>query len=206
MALINSYFGKPDRSIHYSYVLCNGGETSLTSCQKLTHSLKEGRLIYSIAGIAGVSCHEIELRNVTGTPTTPSTAGTALKHTTPTTKIKSKTSDTSCSTNIMKPVTNTKHSVSKLDKTNAHSNTLSSSSASDSFSFTNFLRTISTQITPLSATKNIRPSISNSNGYGHTSSSLDAQPFNLSSDSEPIFMITTVMLICIIFIGVICVG
>ena len=54
--MYDSHFGKPDRAIHYSYVLCDGGESSITSCKKVEHSLSEGRQIYEEALVAGVVC------------------------------------------------------------------------------------------------------------------------------------------------------
>ncbi|XP_019848942.1 PREDICTED: deleted in malignant brain tumors 1 protein-like [Amphimedon queenslandica] len=51
-----SRFGKPDRAIHYSFALCNGREQSLSNCNKVTHSLVEGRSIYSNSQAAGVIC------------------------------------------------------------------------------------------------------------------------------------------------------
>ena len=56
VAVKGSKFGKPDQPIHYSYLLCNGNEQTLTSCKKITHSLKEGRIIYRDAQTAGVKC------------------------------------------------------------------------------------------------------------------------------------------------------
>ena len=56
VAVKGSTFGKPDRAIHYSFVLCNGNEQTLTNCKKITHSLKEGRNIYRDAQTAGVKC------------------------------------------------------------------------------------------------------------------------------------------------------
>ena len=56
VAIKGSKFGKPDRAIHYSFVLCNGNEQTLTNCTKITHSFKEGRTIYRDAQTAGVKC------------------------------------------------------------------------------------------------------------------------------------------------------
>ena len=55
--LLNSYYGKPDRAIHYSYILCNGNEQLFTSCNKIIHSLEEGRQIYNEAEVAGLACN-----------------------------------------------------------------------------------------------------------------------------------------------------
>ena len=57
LPLLNSYYGKPDRAIHYSYILCNGNEQLITSCNKIIHSLEEGRQIYNEAEVAGVACN-----------------------------------------------------------------------------------------------------------------------------------------------------
>ena len=54
--IYNSYYGKPDRIIHYSFVLCEGHEAEVSECNKLVHSLKEGRSIYDEANVAGVVC------------------------------------------------------------------------------------------------------------------------------------------------------
>ena len=51
-----SKFGKPDRAVHYSFALCNGREQSMSNCSKVTHSLVEGRSIYSNSQAAGVKC------------------------------------------------------------------------------------------------------------------------------------------------------
>ena len=56
--MYDSYFGKPDRSIHYTYVLCNGDESQLSECKKVSHDLVEGRKIYNEALVAGVVCRE----------------------------------------------------------------------------------------------------------------------------------------------------
>ena len=55
-AVHNSHYGKPDRAIHYSYVLCDGDESAITSCGKITHTLTEGRSIFLEAVVAGVVC------------------------------------------------------------------------------------------------------------------------------------------------------
>ncbi|XP_019854464.1 PREDICTED: scavenger receptor cysteine-rich type 1 protein M130-like isoform X2 [Amphimedon queenslandica] len=56
VAIKSSWFGKPDRAIHYSYSLCHGDELSFSSCWKVTHSLSEGRNIYKDSQSAGVIC------------------------------------------------------------------------------------------------------------------------------------------------------
>lgn len=54
--MYNSHYGKPDRTIHYSYVLCTGKEAGISSCKKLIHTLNEGRQIFEEAVVAGVVC------------------------------------------------------------------------------------------------------------------------------------------------------
>jgi deleted-in-malignant-brain-tumors protein 1 len=56
LAVKGSFYGKPDRAIHYSYVLCHGNESLITKCEKLTHTLHDGRVIYDDAQVAGVKC------------------------------------------------------------------------------------------------------------------------------------------------------
>ena len=56
MSVEGSRFGKPDRAVHYSFALCNGREQSMSHCSKVTHSLVEGRSIYSNSQAAGVEC------------------------------------------------------------------------------------------------------------------------------------------------------
>ena len=56
VAVKGSRYGKPDRAVHYSFALCNGDEQSMSNCQKVTHSLTEGRSIYTNSQAAGVIC------------------------------------------------------------------------------------------------------------------------------------------------------
>ena len=65
LPLLNSYYGKPDCAIHYSYILCNGNEQLITSCNKIIHSLEEGRQIYNEADVAGVACNPASPNNFT---------------------------------------------------------------------------------------------------------------------------------------------
>ena len=66
VAVCGSRFGTPDRAVHYSYMMCNGNETFISSCNKLTHSLEEGREIYTDIGAAGVRCHSATNVNSSG--------------------------------------------------------------------------------------------------------------------------------------------
>ena len=61
--MYDSHYGKPDRTVHYTYVLCDGSEESVSSCKKVAHNLDEGRKIYREALVAGVVCEH-------ATPTT----------------------------------------------------------------------------------------------------------------------------------------
>ena len=56
VAVKGSRYGKPNRAVHYSFALCNGDEQSMSNCQKVTHSLTEGRSIYTNSQAAGVIC------------------------------------------------------------------------------------------------------------------------------------------------------
>ena len=65
-AVYDSYYGKPDRTIHYSYVLCNGDESGIADCNKISHTISEGRRIFDNAVVAGVVC-----QHSTPAPPTP---------------------------------------------------------------------------------------------------------------------------------------
>ena len=59
----NSYYGRPNKTVHYSHVTCRGAEDNLTQCAKATLSLTIGKRTYKTAAVAGVSCR--------GPPTKP---------------------------------------------------------------------------------------------------------------------------------------
>ena len=54
MALIGSYYGKSNKTIHVGNVRCQGDEASLQQCSKTEYGLKE--VLASDASVAGVSC------------------------------------------------------------------------------------------------------------------------------------------------------
>ena len=56
-AVLDSYYGRPEKTVHYSHVDCNGAEDKLTQCGKTTLSLTAGKTILKAADVAGVSCH-----------------------------------------------------------------------------------------------------------------------------------------------------
>ena len=55
-AVLNSYYGKPDRTLHLSTVVCTGPEERLTECSLSLLSLEDGKDIVKHVGVAGVSC------------------------------------------------------------------------------------------------------------------------------------------------------
>ena len=52
--MIGSYYGKPNKAIHTSNVMCHGDERSLQQCSKTEYGLKE--VPASDFNVAGVSC------------------------------------------------------------------------------------------------------------------------------------------------------
>ena len=54
MALIGSYYGKPNKAIHTGNVRCHGDEGSLQQCSKTEYGLNE--VLGSDVNVAGVSC------------------------------------------------------------------------------------------------------------------------------------------------------
>ena len=56
-AVHDSFYGRPEKTMHYSHVVCNGAEDRLTQCGKATISLAVGKTTYKAVDAAGVSCH-----------------------------------------------------------------------------------------------------------------------------------------------------
>ena len=54
IARVNSYYGKPNKTVHLSGVQCNGEETTISECVYTRFSLKDGRTIPD--AVAGVRC------------------------------------------------------------------------------------------------------------------------------------------------------
>ena len=55
-AVLNSFYGKPDRTLHLSTVVCTGSEDKLAECNSATLSLEDGKDIVKHVDVAGVSC------------------------------------------------------------------------------------------------------------------------------------------------------
>ena len=54
IARVNSYYGKPNKTVHLSGVQCNGEETTISECVYTRFSLEDGRTIPD--AVAGVRC------------------------------------------------------------------------------------------------------------------------------------------------------
>lgn len=54
--MLNSYYGKPDRILHLSTVICTGPEDRLTECSLTLLSLDDGKDIVKHVDVAGVAC------------------------------------------------------------------------------------------------------------------------------------------------------
>ena len=55
-AVLNSFYGKPDRTLHLSTVVCTGPEEKLTECSLTLLSLENGKDTVQHVDVAGVSC------------------------------------------------------------------------------------------------------------------------------------------------------
>ena len=53
---MNSFYGKPDRTLHLSTVACTGSEDKLAECSSERLSLEDGKVIIKHVGVGGVSC------------------------------------------------------------------------------------------------------------------------------------------------------
>ena len=51
-----SFYGKPEKAIFLSNVGCTGDETYLDECTYISYSLLQGKNIYDLVQVAGVSC------------------------------------------------------------------------------------------------------------------------------------------------------
>ena len=54
MALIGSYYGKPNKTIHINNVRCHSDEQNIQQCSKTEYGVKE--VLASDVSVAGVSC------------------------------------------------------------------------------------------------------------------------------------------------------
>ena len=57
MAVNNSYYGKPNKTVQLSNVGCNGTEDKLDNCDGSHVPPDEGRGLYSLINAAGVNCY-----------------------------------------------------------------------------------------------------------------------------------------------------
>ena len=55
-AVLNSFYGKPDRTLHLSTVACTGSENKLVECSFQLLPLEDGKSIVKNVDVAGVSC------------------------------------------------------------------------------------------------------------------------------------------------------
>ena len=53
---LNSYFGKPKKTLLLSEVVCTGEEDQLDQCAYNFHSLAEGKALVDLVDVAGVAC------------------------------------------------------------------------------------------------------------------------------------------------------
>ena len=54
--MLNSRYGKSNKTIHATNVQCIGNEFSLTECHKILYSLSQGKKKLQTAEVAGVKC------------------------------------------------------------------------------------------------------------------------------------------------------
>ena len=55
-AIFESFYGKPNKAIHYGSVNCDGNEQVLTNCLYVQYSLEHGKELNNHVEVAGVNC------------------------------------------------------------------------------------------------------------------------------------------------------
>ena len=80
IARVDSYYGKPNKTVHLSGVQCNGEETRISECVYTKYSLEDGRTIPD--EVAGVRCASATKTTTTTSTTTTTTATTTTTSTT----------------------------------------------------------------------------------------------------------------------------
>ena len=55
-AISDSFYGKPNKAIHYGSVNCDGSEQVLTNCLYVQYSLEHGKELNIHVEVAGVNC------------------------------------------------------------------------------------------------------------------------------------------------------
>ena len=55
-AISDSFYGKPNKAIHYGSVNCDGNERVLTNCLYVQYSLEQGKELNIHVEVAGVNC------------------------------------------------------------------------------------------------------------------------------------------------------
>ena len=53
---LGSFYGRSNKTVHYTNVHCQGGEDTIDFCTKQVVPLSDGRLIYLNATVVGVDC------------------------------------------------------------------------------------------------------------------------------------------------------
>ena len=54
--MMNSVYGRPNKTVHYTNVHCTGAEDTIDDCTKQVVPLSDGRTIYLNASVVGVDC------------------------------------------------------------------------------------------------------------------------------------------------------
>ena len=61
-AISGSFYGKPNKAIHYDSVNCDGSEQVLTNCHYIQYSLEYGKELNNHVEVAGVNCQVISTK------------------------------------------------------------------------------------------------------------------------------------------------
>ena len=77
--MLNSFYGKPDRTLHLSTVVCIGSEERLVECSFELLSLEDGKEVAKHVDIAGISCKE----TFSSSPLVPSPSPDVNEHLVP---------------------------------------------------------------------------------------------------------------------------
>ena len=55
-AVLQSFYDKPNRTVHFTNVACLGNEQTISQCSKSTYSLQDGKPAKNSVEVAGVQC------------------------------------------------------------------------------------------------------------------------------------------------------
>ena len=54
--MVDSFYGKPNRTVHFKNVACLGKEQTISECSKFSYSIEGGKVAIGSVEVAGVQC------------------------------------------------------------------------------------------------------------------------------------------------------